>query len=107
MGALILAQTIFYFVASLAIIVLGTLSALVIYFLVQLAKNLSDTSYNLDLAVTQLKDTAKQNLNDLSSNLSQGSEEILEKIKNLLDKFSNLPLLSLFLKKTTNKKGRK
>jgi len=56
MDALILAQTVFYFVASLAIIVLGTLGALVIYYLIQLARNLSNTSYNLDLAVIQLKE---------------------------------------------------
>ena len=96
MDALILAQTVFYFVASLAIIVLGTLGALVIYYLIQLARNLSNTSYNLDLAVIQLKETMEQNINSLSSNLSQ-----------IIEKLSNLPLLSLFLKKTSNKKGRK
>ncbi len=107
MDALIFAETVFYFVASLAIIVLGTLSALVVYFLVLLAKNLSNLSYNLDLAVTQLKESTEKSLTDLSSNLGQNLEEIMEKIKSIIDSLSDLPILSLFLKSKNNKKGRK
>ena len=105
MSALIFAQTIFYFVASLAMIVLGTLAAIVIYYLIRLAKNLNDFSGDLNLALKEVKDDFTKNFNAISSNLNQSSEEIMEKIKFAMERISNLPILSLLFSSSTGGKG--
>lgn len=81
MNTLIFAQTVFYLAASLAVISLGILLAIVIYYLANIAKN----------------------LNDMSRNLSDASQNAKEKIEDVLEKLSGLPFLS-FLKK--HKRGK-
>ena len=89
MTALILAQTIFYFTASLAIIVFGVLLGIMAYYFIQIARQVQN----------------------LSENLNQASDEIKENIKEIFDNLSRIPLLSfLFREKKEEhrkiKKGR-
>ena len=92
MGVLELAQTIYYFAASLAIIILGVLCAVVSYHLIRITKHLRHISDNLDDA----------------------SDEFKERIENIIERLSSLPILSYFLKidearapRESGKKGRK
>ena len=90
MQILIIAQTIFYLTVSLAIIVLGVLAAMVTYYLIKIAKN----------------------VNKISENLDQASDEIKANVKEIIDRLSRLPILSFLLNKENNrtnlsKKGRK
>lgn len=91
MDILIFSQTLFYFVASIAIIVLGVLLAISTYNLIYITKHLRNISDRLDDA----------------------TEEIRTRIEEIVEKLSSLPILSYFLKKerkykndTHNKKGR-
>lgn len=85
MDALIFAQTVFYLTFSLLIIVLLVSAVLVSYYIVRIAKN----------------------LNKLSDDLHQASEEVRENIKEIMERLSSLPFLSFLLKKSENKTGSK
>jgi hypothetical protein len=82
MNALIFAQTVFYLVFSLLIIVTLILGVLVSYYLVRIAKN----------------------LNKLSEDLNLASEEVKENVKEIMERLSSLPFLSFLLKKSENSK---
>lgn len=90
MSALILAQTIFYLVASLAIVIFGVLLGMVAYYFVQIARQMQN----------------------LSENLNQASDEIKENIGEIFDNLSRIPFLSFLFKENKDeqrklKKGRK
>jgi flagellar motor component MotA len=80
---LIISQIIFYSVFSLAIIVLGFLMAVVAYHLVNIVKELEV----------------------ISKELHDASGEAKEKIKDIIERLSSLPLLSFLLNKTKTKEG--
>jgi len=86
---LIISQIIFYSVFSLAIIVLGFLMAVIAYHLVNIVKELEV----------------------ISRELHDASGEAKEKIKDIVERLSSLPVLSFLLNKTKIKeepqKGRK
>jgi hypothetical protein len=86
---LIVSQIIFYSVFSLAIIVLGFLMAVISYHLVNIVRELEM----------------------ISRELHDASGGAKEKIKDIIEKLSSLPLLSFLLNKTKvkeePKKGRK
>ncbi len=88
MGALIFAETVFYVVVSLAIIALGILFGIVTYELVKITHN----------------------LRNISENISSASKETEDMIKEMLNRLSGSPILSLFtrkaLRKAVIKKGR-
>ncbi len=88
MGVLIFAQTLYYFVVSFAIIVLGALFAIITYHLVYVTKHLRHISDNLD-------DT---------------SDELKKRIEEVVERLSSLPILSYFLRRdkphASHKKGR-
>ena len=77
MDILIFAQTFFYFVVSFAIIALSILFALVVYHLVYIAKN----------------------LHSISDDISHVSRETEERLEEIIDGLSRIPILSFFLKK--------
>lgn len=81
--ALLLAQTIFYFVVSLAIIVVGILCAVVAYHLIHIAKELEV----------------------LSQNLTDASSDAIEQVNDVIDRLSALPILSYFLRRRAPKNG--
>ncbi|MBI2023341.1 hypothetical protein HYT01_02130 [Candidatus Giovannonibacteria bacterium] len=76
MDILIYAQTVFYIVASIAIIVVGFMVALVAYHLVGIARS----------------------LHKIAEALSEFSEETEELLKDIIHKLMNIPILSFFLK---------
>jgi hypothetical protein len=85
---LIISQIIFYLTFSLAIIVLGFLTAIIAYHLVNIVKKLEI----------------------ISEELHDASGEATEKIKDIIERLSSLPFLSFLLNKKTKgeaKKGRK
>lgn len=88
-NALIISQTIFYSVFSLAIVVLGFLVAVIAYHLINIVKELEVIS---------------KELHDASGHAKERIDEIIEKL-------SSLPVLSFLLNKTRAKeepsKGRK
>jgi len=73
---LIVSETVFYLTVSLVIIVSGTLFAFVAYHLINIAKELAELS---------------RNLNDAASDAG-------ERINEIIDRLSDLPVLSYFLK---------
>ncbi len=75
--ALILAQTIYYFVVSAAILALGILFTMLVYRLVQIAKELQQ----------------------ISEHFHEASADAVERVNDILDNLSELPFLSFFLKK--------
>ncbi|MDO8504327.1 MAG: hypothetical protein Q7S36_00540 [Candidatus Liptonbacteria bacterium] len=75
--ALILSQTLFYFVVSTAIMVLGVLFAIVIYHLINIAKELEKIS---------------NDFHDISG-------EAKERLREIIERLSELPILSYFLKR--------
>ena len=84
---LIFAETVFYLTVSAAVIVIGVLCAIVTYRLIRIARELEN----------------------LSRNLSHASSEAGERINDIIDRLSDLPILSYFLKKrsvTHEGKGR-
>ncbi|MDO8523248.1 MAG: hypothetical protein Q7S12_03140 [bacterium] len=75
--ALILAQTVFYITVSTAIIAVGIFCAVVAYHLIHITRELEG----------------------LSRNLNQASSEAGERINDIIDRLSDLPVLSYFLEK--------
>lgn len=88
MEALIIAETVFYIVVSLAIIALGLFLTIMAYEIVKIAKN----------------------LRAISDNLSSISKDTEAKIREIIQKLSDLPILSFFMnkepRKAANPKGR-
>lgn len=76
-AVLIVAETIFYFTVSLAIIVIGILVAMVTYHVIHIARELEG----------------------LSRNLHNASSEAGERINDIIDRLSDVPFLSYFLKR--------
>lgn len=83
--ALIFAQTVFYLTVSLAIIAVGILGAILIYHLTRIARELEE----------------------LSRNLNNASSEAGERINDIIDRLSDLPILSYFLKERPSARERK
>ena len=89
--ALVLSQTVFYLVVSAAIIVVGILSAVVAYHLMRIAKELEA----------------------ISQNFREMSDEAQERIRDIIERLAGLPILSFLLRNrgvrscTDKKKGRK
>jgi len=86
--ALLIGQIIFYFTVSLAIIIVGILFSVVAYYLIRAAKN----------------------LDALSKNLHTASKDAIQGINDIIDRLSDLPGLSYFLRKRprdTEEKGSK
>ncbi len=87
-GALIFAETVFYIVISLAIIILGVLLGIMTYELVKITRN----------------------LRRISENLSSMSKDTEEKVREIIGRLSDSPILSFFMKKdlhnTAGQKGR-
>ena len=85
---LVFAQTFYYIVASLAIVVLGMLLSIMAYHIIHITKHLRNISDNLD---------------DTSGELKKRIEEVIERL-------SSLPILSYFLRRdkshVLHKKGR-
>ena len=79
------AEIVFYFTVSVAIIVIGILCSIVTYHLIHIARELEK----------------------LSSNLSQASSEAGEKINDIIDRLSDLPIFSYFLRKRSPARNRK
>ncbi len=75
-GALIISQTIFYFVVSIAIIVIGILSGIVVYHLVCITKELKK----------------------VAENFHEASDEAAERVRELIDRLSGLPFLSFLFR---------
>ena len=87
--ALIFSETVFYLTVSIAIIGVGILFAIFTYHLIRIARELQQ----------------------LSHNLNEGSSEAMRKINDMIERLSEIPLLSYFLKKRQSthesSKGRK
>lgn len=91
MDMLVFAQTLYYLVVSLAIIVLGSLFAVITYHLIKIAKNLQD----------------------ISDNMEESSDDFKKRIEEIVERLASLPILSYFLKRdsgheprASHKKGR-
>lgn len=83
MEYLILAQTVFYAVFSFAVFVLSILLAVVIYYLIGITKHLRKITGNMD----------------------EVSEEIREKIREIVEALENLPILSFLFRKGGRKEA--
>lgn len=86
-SALILSETVFYFTASAAIIAIGVLCAIIAHHLLRIARELEA----------------------LSLNFHEVSSEVGERIRDIVNRLSDLPILSYFLKRhlaTDDGKGR-
>lgn len=83
--ALIFAQTVFYLTVSVAIIAIGILGVIVMYHLIRITRELEE----------------------LSKNLKNASSEAGERINDIIDRLSDLPILSYFLKEHSSTRGRK
>ncbi len=84
---LIFSQIVFYLTVSAAIIAIGVLFAILTYHLIRIARELEK----------------------LSRNINQASSEVSERINDIINNLSDLPILSYFLKKrsaTRERKGR-
>lgn len=75
--ALIFAQTVFYFTVSVAIIVIGILCGILTYHLIRIARELEEISHKLNNA----------------------AHDAGERIQDVIERLSNVPILSYFLKK--------
>ncbi len=84
MTALIFAQTVFYFTASLAIIVFGVLLGITAYYFIQIARQVQN----------------------LSENLNHASDEIKENITEIFDNLSRIPFLSFIFKEKKESQGK-
>ena len=82
--ALILAQTVFYFSASAAIIAIGALSSIALYCFARIIREIAN----------------------LFGNLNRVSSEAGELIKDIIYVISNLPIFSYFIKKRAAKNKR-
>jgi ABC-type multidrug transport system fused ATPase/permease subunit len=81
--ALMLSQTVFYFVTSFAIIMIGVILCVIAYYASQIG----------------------QRLRNISENVEKSSDEVRENIKDFFDKLSEIPFMSSFFKKGRSKKG--
>lgn len=82
------AQTLFYFVSSIAILVVGGLLGIVVFHVIKIVKNLEI----------------------FSDNLNETSAEIKGKVNAYLDKLADTPIISLLIEKLfkrENSKGKK
>ncbi|OGZ54719.1 MAG: hypothetical protein A3B25_01525 [Candidatus Ryanbacteria bacterium RIFCSPLOWO2_01_FULL_48_26] len=79
---LMLSQTLFYFVTSFAIIVLGAILCVIAYYVVQIGRR----------------------IHKISENVEKSSAEVRENIAELFDKLSEIPFISSFFKKGRTKK---
>ena len=77
MEILLVAQIIYYFTVSFAILVIGVFSIIIVYHLMHITKHLGHIADNIDDASTGLK----------------------EEIEDILAALSTLPILSYFLKR--------
>ena len=75
--ALIVSQTVFYFVASFAIVMIGVILGVIAYYGVQIGKRLQK----------------------ISENMEKSSADVRENIAELFDKLSEIPFISSFFKK--------
>lgn len=86
---MVFSQIVFYSVFSLVAIIIGVLLIIFIYYLISLTKDLKD----------------------IVENFQDASKKTGEKIKEIINALSQIPILSLFLNKKNNykifKKGRK
>ncbi len=81
--ALIISQIFFNFTVALTIIFFGILCSVVVYHLIMIVKELEK----------------------LSKNINHASAELAERIGDIIDRLSELPILSYFLgKRTRNRK---
>ena len=80
--ALLIGQILFYFTVSVAIIVGGVFFAIIAYYLMKTARNLEA----------------------LSKNLHAASEEALERINEVIDRLSDLPGVSFFLRRKVSRR---
>lgn len=85
MDILYFSQTLFYLTFSLLIIVVGVMSAYIVY--------------NIFILV--------RNLKKISDNVEHASSEIKDNIMEIFDRLSSFPFLSMFMHKKKVKKGRK
>jgi len=84
---LIVSEIIFYLTVSVGIIAVGVLCAIVAYYLIGIARELEE----------------------LSRNLNQATTEAGERINDIIDRLSEMPILSYFLKRRAaahDRKGR-
>lgn len=79
---LMLSQTLFYFVASFSIIVLGVILCVIVYYVVEIGGR----------------------IRKISENVEKSSAEVRENITELFDKLSEIPFVSSFFKKGRIKK---
>lgn len=77
MDLLTFSQTLFYLVASIAIIIFGVLLVCCGYYLLQIIKNMMQ----------------------ISNNLNTASDDIREAINSVIEKILSLPIISLFAKR--------
>ena len=80
--AFIIAQTLFYFVASFAIIVIGLIFCAITYYTVQIGKR----------------------LRKISENVEQSSAEVRENIREFFERLADISFASLFFGKGRRKK---
>lgn len=81
--ALILSQIIFYFTVSIALILSGVLLSMAMYHLMRIAKELEK----------------------MTRDFHEMTAEAQEKIRDLIDRLSDLPILSFFLKQKRSSRG--
>jgi len=79
----IVSQTVFYFVASFAIVMIGAILCVIAYYAVQIGKRLKK----------------------ISENVEKSSDEVRENIREFFERLSEIPFLSLFMKKGRSKKN--
>jgi hypothetical protein len=79
---LIISQIFFNFTVALAIIVFGVLSSVVVFHLIMIVKELEK----------------------LSKNINYASIEVAERINDIIDRLSELPILSYLLKKRNKRR---
>ncbi|MBU4479929.1 hypothetical protein KKG48_00595 [Patescibacteria group bacterium] len=82
---LTVAQTLFYFSVSFAIIALGIMLGMVVYHLIKVAKSLEK----------------------ISENVGQISDDLQESVEQSLQTLSSLPIFSMFFRKKETKVRRK
>ncbi len=84
MAILIIAQTLFYFTVSFAIIALSILTGIIAYHLVKITKE----------------------LRRITDNLGDASDELRDSLADLIERLSSLPILSMFMNDRSGSVGR-
>lgn len=84
MDLLIFSQTLYYLVASFAVIVFGTFFIIIAYHMIRITKHVRHISDNLD---------------DVSEELKIRIEEVIEQL-------SSIPILSYFVKRKRDRKSK-